>query len=407
MHFYFPRTKTRIARCAPLFLFLSCTGLNICHATVNDVLCHNGNGTFTASFRHEIKVSVGPQKEGMLARRVCQAAIRWSGGSLVVAGEAAQIDVDMFGVDVEANQPVAAFQIKRSDRQCCMTYQIYSLENPPLLLRTITGATLFTGADTDLDGRVEIWADDRETVEGFEGFSAREIQFIPTCVIRFEHKRLVDVSAEFRPYFDEVIATVKAGLNDADLRSFLKGGRLQEGDAGSARQISRVLDLRAVKLRVLEIVWAYLYSGREQQAWESLKGMWPHDDFDRIRSRLLYMRIHGIQRQLDGVLNIANIAPKRHARIYRESQITPPQPILLGCYVVPCGLQNNRVPEQMVQVNLVIDSAGKVRSVESADRKHPADEYVLRSAQEWKFIPAFKAGHSVASRFRSLVALTR
>jgi len=330
--------------------------------------------------------------------------VEWSGGSLVVASEAAQIDVDMFGVDIEANQPVAAFQIKTSDSQCCMTYQIYSLENPPRLIRTITGATFFTGADTDLDGRVEIWTNDREAVDGFEGFSTREIEFIPVYVLRFEQNRLLDVSTQFRPYFDQVIARLKSEINDADLHNFVANGDLQEDPAVLPGQVPGLRRLRGVKLRVLEIVWAYLYSGREQEAWESLKSMWPHDDAERIRLKLLDTRMHGIHQQLDGA---SNSATKEPTRIYRQSEVVPAQPILLGCYVAPCGLQNSRLPEQMVHVNLVIDSAGKVRSVESADRKHPTADYVVRSAEEWKFIPAFKSGHSVASRFRAVVALTR
>jgi hypothetical protein len=32
---------------------------------------------------------------------------------------------------------------------------------------------------------------------------------------------------------------------------------------------------RVTKIKVLEIVWAYMDSGREVQAWEALAEMWP------------------------------------------------------------------------------------------------------------------------------------
>jgi len=51
-----------------------------------------------------------------------------------------------------------------------------------------------------------------------------------------------------------------------------------------------------------------------------------------------------------------------------------------------------------VAVILVIDSAGKVRSVEMMGNPQWADEGLLKSTSEWKFIPAFSADRPVASR---------
>src|SRR5579872_4170938 len=111
----------------------------LCRATVHDVLCKKGSGAFQAHFRTGVNVSVGPQKKGLLSTRACSASIRWGDQQLVVADTAAQLDLDSFGVDMDEMGPVAGFQIKQSDAQCCMAYQIYSLEIPPRLLRTING----------------------------------------------------------------------------------------------------------------------------------------------------------------------------------------------------------------------------------------------------------------------------
>jgi outer membrane biosynthesis protein TonB len=61
------------------------------------------------------------------------------------------------------------------------------------------------------------------------------------------------------------------------------------------------------------------------------------------------------------------------------------------------------LPELLVE--LVIDSAGKVRSAESAA---PAFDASLKSeVGRWKFVPAFDAGHGVASHVYMLLSQKR
>jgi hypothetical protein len=65
------------------------------------------------------------------------------------------------------------------------------------------------------------------------------------------------------------------------------------------------------------------------------------------------------------------------------------------------------LPEAELLLDLVIDSAGKVRSAEPAGKTKWADAELLRATQEWKFIPAFKGNRPVACRSRLAVTLTR
>ena len=153
--------------------------LNVCSAETHDVLCKAGNARFEAYFHTGIDVIVGSVQKGRLATRSCKATLSGKQGVLV-ASDAAEIDLDMFGADLEAHEPVAAFQIKKSQMQCCMIYEIYSLGDPPRLLRTITGGQFFHAADSHLDGRVEIWTDDAAAVDHFEGLGVSEIEFVPT-----------------------------------------------------------------------------------------------------------------------------------------------------------------------------------------------------------------------------------
>ncbi len=180
-------------------LFL-CLVSSPCYAQIHDVLCNEGSGSFEAAFRNEVRVRVGAAKNGALARRVCEAEVSWDQHNQLVATDASQLDVDAFGVDLGVGVPVVAFQVKKSSGDCCMAYQIYSLHEPSRLLRTITGGDFFSAADTDLDGRVEIWTDDAAAVASFETFVLGELDAPPTVVLRFERGQLLDVSSEFQTY---------------------------------------------------------------------------------------------------------------------------------------------------------------------------------------------------------------
>src|SRR5579864_1712452 len=129
-------------------------------ARAYDVLCRNGNTAFEAYFHTGVQVNVGPPTRAALAVRRCHAVLSWGDEELVVAQDAAEIDLDLFGVDPGVGEPVAAFQIKEAEAECCMTYKIYSLEEPPRLVRTLRGGGYFSAADSNFDSRVEIWTDD-------------------------------------------------------------------------------------------------------------------------------------------------------------------------------------------------------------------------------------------------------
>lgn len=70
-------------------------------AEAYDVLCRNGNTAFDASFRNGVQVHVGRAMSGRLASRICQASISWGSHEWKVAEEAAEVDLDLFGVDLE------------------------------------------------------------------------------------------------------------------------------------------------------------------------------------------------------------------------------------------------------------------------------------------------------------------
>ena len=390
------------------WLAFLCLASSPSHAQIPDVLCNEGSGSFEAAFHTGVKVRVGAAKKGGLATRLCEAAVSWDQQNELVATDAFQLDVDAFGVDLGVGVPVVAFQVKKSRPDCCMAYQIHSLQKPSRLLRTITGGDFFSAADTDLDGRVEIWSHDAAAVDGFETLVLGELDAPPTIVLRFEQSRLIDVSSEFQTYFDSEIAKIREKIGQLDLLDFKSSnGALTPPTAFSAEQLHR---LRRVKARVLEIVWSYLYSGREQEAWRSLAEMWPAADVERVRVAILDGRTHGIRAQVDGVSTVGPNGKKKRVALFdatsssqpNKSEITSSRPIQLRR--PPTSLT---LPESELLLDLVIDSAGKVRSAEPSGKTKWPDADLLGATAGWKFIPAFKGNRPVASRSRLAVSLAR
>lgn len=373
-----------------------------CLAQEHDVLCNAGNTSFEASFRTGVTVSIGPRKGSGFSTRACQGTLSWGKQKLVIASGIPLLDLDMFGVDLDSGVPVAGFTTAKSSDSCCRTYQIYSLSQPPQLLRTVTGGGFFEAADTDLDGAVEIWTDDSSAVDGFEGLTPVEIAHVPTYVLRLERGGLLDASPEFQGFFDDVIKSVRSKIKPDLLRDF-KGsdGRLEANTNAPPVELVRLHGLRTMKVQALEVVWAYLYSGREKEAWQSLSEMWPAGDVERIRGEILKARSRGILAQLDGMSKGKLI--KRRKPIFDQNEVTPAQAILMRVY--PPQGQDAPVDRKEIHVELVIDSAGKVRSVNPTGDTKLLEQYVLVSASQWKFIPAFKNGRPVASRLHEAISL--
>jgi hypothetical protein len=414
--------RFRCAAAALALFLLSCLTAGVCHAQSRDVVCRGGVGFFEAEFPTGVRVHVGASRIGELEARVCEAALSWGDQNLVVSAAASDLDIDAFGVDLGLGVPVVAVQVKKSKAECCVEYKIYSLRDPPVLLRSIIGGEYFSSADTDLDGRVEIWTDDAASVDGFENLPLKDLDFAPPIVLRFGRGRLLDASSEFQPYFDQKIADERAKLNPQDLGEFKSSdGKLA---IASAVPADRFLRLRSVKIKVLEIVWSYLYSGREQEAWRSLVEMWPAADYDRIRAALLNARARGIRSQVDGVSNPVPRGHETHAKIFDgtttavatpgltpkgvkpKQEITPPRAILME-RPPPTDVYEVELARSESLLKLVIDSAGKVRSVEQMGNVDSIDEGLLRSTSNWKFIPAFNADEPVASQIFLGVSLRK
>ena len=143
-----------------------------CHAQNGAVVCHDGIGNFEAVSLTGVSVQVGAARSEGFARRACEGTLLWEKSKALIASGVTEMDVDAFGIDLGVGTPVATFQVKKAEAECCMSLEIYSLRKPPKLLRTITGGTFFSTADTDLDGQVEIWTNDTASLAGFAALAS-------------------------------------------------------------------------------------------------------------------------------------------------------------------------------------------------------------------------------------------
>lgn len=380
-----------------------------------DVTCENGNGEYSTRFSTGTTVSVSPLRKGAFAERSCAAKLSWGSEEITVASDAEQISVDALGADLGLGVPVVAFQIDETGEKTDRKYQVYSLKNPVRLLYTITGGDLYAAADTDLDGQVEVWTDDAAAWNGFERVPLQSFDFAPTVVLRFDKRRLVDVSSEFKSFYDARIAGLRAQIDRQELDAFKDSDGILSFDI--ARSSDERHRLAGTKIKVLEIASAYLYSGREAEARSALQEMWPAQDLNRIWTSMTDLHQRGVLQGIDpapkgsrrkshvpiydvtdssGPVSRAVLNPGRGApdTTEQESAVVQPKSILL-----------RRPPPDEVEefhasgaaMELIVDAAGKVRS---AKLLNGADKHWIGASAGWHFIPALRDGIPVACRFR-------
>jgi hypothetical protein len=267
---------------------------------------------------------------------------------------------------------------------------------------------------------VEIWTDDAIGVDGFERIPLGSYDFAPPVVLRFEEQKLLDVSSQFASYYDGKIAELRSQLAAPDLREFMESDGLPTAD--NRIPDDRLHRLQRTKIKVLEIVWCYLYSGREREARQALVQMWPAADVERIRAAIVNARQHGIRAEIDGV---AAAPSHRHSKpqveVYDASTKVEWVPYLGGWGGVPHSDPDSGVspapdskpkainlfrPEPAhsdaasantpERLDLVIDEAGKVRKAKLVGKDEDKD--LIAATAGWKFIPAFKDERAVACR---------
>ena len=173
---------------------------------------------------------------------------------------------------------------------CCYTYRIISLTTPPVALPAIRNETPFYFFKDSASGQYRVMTSDG-AFDYFDGLCHACAPF-PRVVLRVDHEGLHDVSTDFVGQYDSEIALARAKIAGGDISKFL---------------ITDFDDARSV---VLEIVFSYLYSGREGQAWQTLDEMWPAGDRDRIRKLILHTKAKGLLSKLAKTKPLSAACPR-------------------------------------------------------------------------------------------------
>lgn len=100
-------------------------------------------------------------------------------------------------------------------------------------------------------------------------------------------RRLQNVSPDFTAECDAKIAEARSRIRLEALGRFLTVPDLSE-DSESRPPTEEL------RKQILEVVLAYLYSGRESRGWQELDEMWPAGDRGRIKKVILEAVADGI-----------------------------------------------------------------------------------------------------------------
>jgi hypothetical protein len=401
-------------------------------APAQNPVCSGGYGQFQSTFETGISVTVDAVHSGSFATKSCEAVLSRAGHRTSAVPSAGEIDIDVLGADLGFGVPVIALDVRETEHDSGSSYEIWTLEKQPRLLTTLTGGESYRAVDANLNGYVAIWTTDTSAVEAFDGLTPSHIASPPTVVLRFEHGKLEDVSAWYRAQYDAQIKQLRATQTPAQLAEFKKSdGQLAFGSVPASSWVQ----LRKTKASVLGIVWAYLYSGRPDQAWTELQAAWPPSDEARIKSAVIAARAAGIESQVKTVASLKLPAkwndtsfvytyrkPASSAEEKEVEQASPvspggalnmarpgkvgeenaPREIAVDAVPQPISLWRPAPPEQEIgqlmqskeTIELTVDEVGKVWSARMISPN--TDPILVSAAAGWKLIPALKDGKSVA-----------
>jgi hypothetical protein len=167
---------------------------------------------------------------------------------------------------------------------CCWNYWILTPSRRPVLQKKIENQAHVQFADFNRNGLITLVAQDG-SFDYFDGL-CHACTVFPDLYLRMQGDKIVDVSSEYRSRYDDEIKAARMKLIHEPLQNFM-AARYQDQMAVAGEN---------VKPLVLTIVLAYLYSGREEQAWKALDEMWPPFDRQRIKKLIVETRGKGLLR---------------------------------------------------------------------------------------------------------------
>ncbi|HYY68936.1 MAG TPA: hypothetical protein VE734_04330 [Terriglobales bacterium] len=260
--------------------------------------CAQGVGEWTENLWDGYKIEITAAHNGAPAQ--CRAALISADGKAqfnVTGGEALVNPIS--GSDVNGDgKPDVVIETHRTAGQCCYTYSILTLGQEPPLVRQITTTPPLVFEDRDNDGKVEIATHEFAFV-GLEGLSESDSPR-PLVVFRLRGNTLYNISPSFWPEYQREIEVAKGGLSRSAQELLLGrnntssaglgGGSGKPKELGPAEE-KQLLDAKAT---VLRMALNYLYGGKGEEAWKTIREMWTDRDKERIRQAILLSRSRGV-----------------------------------------------------------------------------------------------------------------
>jgi hypothetical protein len=275
----------------PTILFILLAALPLWAA---DRTCAAGRGhaeVEVAGFRLTLAPATAEGHQGE-----CHAAVLFPSGTAVYEAYGAEAVINgISGKDVDGDgSPDAVLATVTAPVH---HYAVVSLSQAPGLVRELVVSAPLNFEDLDGDGRVEIWARDYAFLD-FDGLPAA-ISPAPRVVFRLKGATLAHVSQAFWSEYEREIAEARGLISQDTLDDFLavpiQGDDKKPKELGPEEQ-RKITELKGI---VLEIVLAYLYGGRGQEAWKALDDMWPATDKPRMRQMILKARSSGILTEIN------------------------------------------------------------------------------------------------------------
>ena len=214
---------------------------------------------------------------------VCRAVVRKAGKNVFTTHDWG-LEIPLIGEDVNGDgEPDLVLEGYTGGAHCCWIYYIISLGSRAGLLKQIYNERGAAFVRNERTGRMEIQTHDGAFDYVF--LSHAEAPF-PSVYLSLEGTRLIDVGARHVAEYDREIDEAKRRLSEEKLRAFYAATNSEGAWANDSN--------REAAADVLQIIYAYLYSGRQSEAHDALTTMWPPFDQERAWKLILETRQKGI-----------------------------------------------------------------------------------------------------------------
>jgi len=264
------------------FILVLASGISA--SASNEPACMHGRGHISKKLTggFEIQVSPFPDKSNPDLDE-CEAEIYNPSGDVFFSEHDWSFVIELAGPDVNGDGiPDVVLEAYSGGAHCCWTYYIISLGSKPGLIKKFENtrdAAFFWNKE---NRRIQIATRDGN----FDYFDevCHACSPFPLVYLRLDGANLVDISPEHASDYDQIIRDSQNALT-TEVRQRLKALTVKPSEAGP---------VGSARYKALTIVFAYLYSGREEQARQALRELWPPFDQERIWNLILETRHNGV-----------------------------------------------------------------------------------------------------------------